>query len=412
MKILINAYSCSPNRGSEPGMAWNWIINLSRFCKIFVITEGQWQTEIEKALIDSEYKNNIIFIYNPISTKARKMASNQGDWRFYYYYRIWQKKALLLAKKIINENQIDIIHQLNMIGFREPGYLWKIENKPFIWGPIGGLKQFPLSYLDGADIKMKLFNLLKNQLNLIQLKHSKRVDKALKRADLLISSIPDSYNAIKKHKGYESVIIPETGCNTTDIERSLNFENEEFHILWVGKFDFRKQLFLALKALAATKNKKIILDIYGDGSTEQKLKGKELAVSLDITNQVIWHGNQSNEQVMNAMREAHLFFFTSVNEDTSTVVLEAISNRLPILCFNACGFGAIVTEDIGVKIQLTNPSQSVIDFSVKLNYLYNNRQILKMMSENCSKRQKELSWNIKAEKMHQLYKQLLTSNES
>lgn len=412
LKVLINAYACSPNTGSEPGMAWNWCTHLAKFCELYIITEGEFRSKIEKVISDLPQGNNMHFYYNPVSEKIRKMCWNQGDWRFYKHYRNWQIKTYEIALQIINNEEIDIIHQLNMIGFREPGYLWKIENKPFIWGPIGGLKQFPVSYLKGAGIKMKFFNLLKNQLNICQLKHSNRVDKALKQADLLISSIPDSYIAIKKHKGYESVIIPETGCYSTDIERSLNFENEEFHILWVGKFDFRKQLFLALKSLAATKNKKFILDIYGDGSTEQKLKGKELAVSLDITNQVIWHGNQSNEQVMNAMREAHLFFFTSVNEDTSTVVLEAISNRLPVLCFNACGFGAIVTEDIGVKIPLTNPSQSVIDFSVKLNYLYNNRQILKTMSENCSKRQKELSWDVKAKKMHQLYEQHLTNNES
>ena len=40
-----------------------------------------------------------------------------------------------------------------MIGFREPGYLWKIEEKPFVWGPIGGLKQFPEAYLQGSGIK-------------------------------------------------------------------------------------------------------------------------------------------------------------------------------------------------------------------------------------------------------------------
>lgn len=25
MKIVINAYACSPGMGSEPGMAWNWV---------------------------------------------------------------------------------------------------------------------------------------------------------------------------------------------------------------------------------------------------------------------------------------------------------------------------------------------------------------------------------------------------
>ena len=34
MKILINAYACSPGMGSEPGMAWNWVSNLAKFCEL------------------------------------------------------------------------------------------------------------------------------------------------------------------------------------------------------------------------------------------------------------------------------------------------------------------------------------------------------------------------------------------
>lgn len=29
LKILINAYACSPDMGSEPGIAWNWVSNLA-----------------------------------------------------------------------------------------------------------------------------------------------------------------------------------------------------------------------------------------------------------------------------------------------------------------------------------------------------------------------------------------------
>ena len=29
LNILVNAYACSPNMGSEPGMAWNWCVNLA-----------------------------------------------------------------------------------------------------------------------------------------------------------------------------------------------------------------------------------------------------------------------------------------------------------------------------------------------------------------------------------------------
>ena len=91
---------------------------------------------------------------------------------------------------------------------------------------------------------MLLFNKLKNYINIFQIKHDKRVNCALKKADLLISSIPDSYQAIKRYKHLESVIIPETGCYTAnELKADLNkYEKKALKILWVGKFDFRKQL--------------------------------------------------------------------------------------------------------------------------------------------------------------------------
>ena len=63
------------------------------------------------------------FYYNPVSEEIRRMCWNQGDWRFYFHYNKWQQKTLAIAKQIIKEQNIDIVHQLNMIGFREPGYL-------------------------------------------------------------------------------------------------------------------------------------------------------------------------------------------------------------------------------------------------------------------------------------------------
>ncbi len=410
LKVLINAYACSPGMGSEPGMAWNWVKNLAKFCELYIITEGEFWEKIEAAVPTLEQGGNMHFYYNPVSDEIRKMCWNQGDWRFYKYYRQWQWKTYLMAKGICEKERIDVLHQLNMIGFREPGYLWKLSKEngvPFVWGPIGGLKQFPTAYLKEAGLKMQLFMRLKNFLNIWQLKHEKRVDEALKTAKLLISSIPDSYRALKKYKGLESIVIPETGCFLSEDISTSRFDTEEFHIMWVGKFDFRKQLPLALQAVALAKNPKLKLDVYGSGSVGQVEMAKRMGEELGISQQVIWYGNQKNDVVMEAMRKAQLFFFTSVNEDTSTVVLEAVSNRLPVVCFDACGMSAVIDASVGRKIALSQPSQSAHDFARILNELEGNRALLKHLSENCKQRQMELSWEVKARKVMEEYKRII-----
>lgn len=412
IKVLINAYACSPNMGSEPGMAWNWCANIAKHCELFIITEGEFRDKIEEILPTLPQGGNMHFYYNSVSDKVRKMCWNQGDWRFYGYYKKWQKITADIAKNICLKENINILHQLNMIGFREPGYLWKISketNIPFVWGPIGGLKQFPMKYAEGSSIKMGLFLRLKNFMNIWQIKHNKRVNSAMQQASLLISSIPDSYKAIKKYSGKESVIVPETGTfllekHETDTNR---FTKENLTILWVGKFDFRKRLDLAILSLAKVANTKIILKVYGTGNKSQVNESISLVQRLGVENNVQWMGNCPHEQVNEAMRDAGLLFFTSVNEDTSTVVLEAISNYLPVLCFDACGMSAVITEDIGIKIPLSNPLQSIVDFAEKIKYLYEHREILKQMSDNCKKRAIELSWENKANQIVALYEKIL-----
>lgn len=402
--ILINAYACSPNMGSEPGMAWNWCVNLAKYCELHIITEGEFRDKIEAILPILPQGKNIHFYYNPVSEKVRKMCWNQGDWRFYKYYKEWQWKTYLIAKDICQKTHIDILHQLNMIGFREPGYLWKIPDIPFIWGPIDAKKSFPIAYLEGASLKTKLFMQLKNAITKWQLKHAKRVHLAAKRASYVISASSNSQQTFKKYFQIDSPLLNETGCYIQEQPIIDKSQKEYLDVLWVGKLDFRKQLGLALRSIAETKNTHIRLHIVGGGNS---LPYQTLAKKLDIETQCKWYGAISHEEVQRIMQESDIFFFTSVAEGTPHVVLEAIGNNLPIVCFNTCGQGDSVNEKVGQKIELSTPITSIHEFARILNKLAGNRTQLKEMAQNCKERQQELSWDNKALQMVELYKRTL-----
>lgn len=408
LNVLINAYAVSPNWGSEQGMGWNWIINLAKYCHLDVITEGEWQTEIEKAISELPQKNNLTFHYLPVSDKIRKMCWNQGDWRFYWYYEKWQRRALTKAKEICDSKHVDILHQLNMIGFREPGYLWKIKDIPFLWGPIGGMELMPMTYLEGAPLKQKLFNRFKNNVNRFQYTHSKRVRSAINRASVLISAVKGVQDVLSDIYHRDSILINETGVETDSrLQEWKAIDNNKLKLIWVGKFDFRKQLPLAIRSVAATNNRNIELHICGTGSDSVVTEMKTLADKEGISNQCIWHGNVPHDQIAKLLTESDLLFFTSIMEATSTVVLEAISEGLPILCFNTCGFGPIVKEFAGLTIEISNPDKSVEDFANQISNIYVNRNILTEISKNIESRRDSLTWDYKARKTIEIYKFLL-----
>lgn len=406
LQILINAYACSPDMGSEPGMAWNWCINLAKHCELHIITEGEFKDKIEAVLPTIPQGKNIHFYYNPVTDKIRNMCWNQGDWRFYYHYAKWQRKALIIAQQIIKQQHIDIVHQLNMIGFREPGYLWNIE-KPFIWGPVNAKESFPLAYLKGSNWKKKGFIILKNAINKLQLKSAIRIQNAVKKAKFVIAASSDSEKALKKYFSCNPILINESGCEKPNGSTNHNYSSKKgFELLWVGRFIFTKQLELALYSIAQAKNDKIKLHIVG-GSKEEEVPFQVLAEKLRIGTQCIWHQKVSYTKVQELMQKCDLFFFTSIAEGTPHVILEAFNNSLPVLCFNTCGHGDCVNEHVGIKIPLNTPKQSINNFAEKINYLYNNKNVLQQLSENCQLRQKELSWENKAKQMVELYHKCL-----
>lgn len=395
--------------GSEPGMAWNWCVNLAKHCELHIITEGEFQNKIDAVLPSLPQGKNMHFYYNPVTEEIRKMCWNQGDWRFYKYYKEWQWKTYLIAKDICKQTHIDILHQLNMIGFREPGYLWKIPNIPFIWGPVDAKESFPIAYLEGASLKTKMFIQLKNAITKWQLRYAKRVHLTAKRASYVVSASSNSQYAFKKYFNIDSPLLNETGCYIQEHQIIDKSSKDSFDILWVGKLDFRKQLGLAIRSIAATQNPHIKLHIVGGGD---KTSYQDLVRKLGIENRCIWYGAISHENVQRIMQNSDVFFFTSVAEGTPHVVLEAIGNNLPVICFNTCGQGDSIDERVGRKIELSNPNISINEFAQLLNKLDNNRNLLKEMSENCKARQQELSWDSKALQMVELYKEALQNERT
>ena len=101
--------------GNEPGMAWNWCVNLAQHCELHIITEGEFRDKDKAFLPTLPQGKNMHFYYNPVSEKYEKCAGIKGDWRFYKYYKEWQWKTYVIAKKIIQQHHIDIAIEYDWI---------------------------------------------------------------------------------------------------------------------------------------------------------------------------------------------------------------------------------------------------------------------------------------------------------
>lgn len=186
-------------------------------------------------------------------------------------------------------------------------------------------------------------------------------------------------------------------------------DNDSFDLLWVGKFDFRKQLRLALNIMASLRGFPCIrLHVLGGGNAAENAFYKGLADKLNVAGTVVFHGRLAHENTLAAMAKADALLFTSIADETSTVVLEAIGACLPVVCFNACGFGPLATPDIGRTVPVTNPAQSVSDFRNAILELYAQPELLRSMSAACKDKSRTLTWDSKARQMVEIYEKIST----
>jgi len=79
MNILLGAYACKPNAGTEPGYGWNWAVHLARRGeKVTVLTASDVRDEIEAYRRDHP-NPNLDFAYVTVPTKRFKRGSTAAS---------------------------------------------------------------------------------------------------------------------------------------------------------------------------------------------------------------------------------------------------------------------------------------------------------------------------------------------
>ena len=87
-----------------------------------------------------------------------------------------------------------------------------------------------------------------------------------------------------------------------------------------------------------------------------------------ILDSCVFNGQMRHDDVQELMKTSDVLLFTSVAEGTPHVVLGAIANCLPVVCFDSCGQGDCVHDCVGMKVLLSNPKQFAKDFAGKIDF--------------------------------------------
>ncbi len=409
-RVLVSAFACAPTWGSEVGMGWNWVTHLAKHCTLDVITEKGFSEDIDRGVskLSAEQQDNLSFHYVDIGPRARAQLWHQGDWRFYRHYRQWQQDAYRLAIRLLAEQSFDLCHQLNMIGYREPGFLWKLP-LPFIWGPVGGYTQMPWAFLPAMGWRGAAYHICRNSLNGLQAKYYRRPKLAARRASAVIAATPVDRQTIERCYHVPCMIIGEQGCSPRQSTSQHESRNREasLRVVWVGRAVPGKCLPLALTAVQqASKLVKLELHVVGDGPG--LIQARQLGDKIGITTICKWYGALPHDEALKMIANSDCMLFSSIQEGTPAVVMEALGAGVPVICHDAGGFGVAVDETCGIKVPLVSPSSSRDGFAAALIQLGTDGSRLARLRDGAIARANELAWDKKAQMVVGVYSDVLT----
>lgn len=399
--ILVLAYSISPIRGSEYSVGWNYIREMSQDHNLIVLygSAGEHMgdlDEVAKSPICQDLPNVQWVPVIPSGFTYWLNSFNRKGiliYTFYVAYRFWQKQAYQQAQQLVKNHLIDLIHYLGPIGYREPGYLWKIE-KPLIWGPVGGVdnRSVRLAFEKGLVTGLKIA--VRNLTNTLQLRFSPRVRMAFKRADFLFSSTTRVQARIKTVHGVESTPMPENAITDSMYARQRRVSvipGHTVNLIWVGRIDERKSLDILIKALAPLRAGPWSLTVIGDGPLRSQCA--ELSRDLGLESQLTWAGKLSREQVNEFYQNSHVHVITSLLEGNPTVILEAMSFGIPTITLDHFGMHDTVCQKCGIKVSVAGSLQSIVeDLTHSILKLIKNPQIIEELSKGVEGCSQHFSW--------------------
>lgn len=415
-RVLISAIAVSPVRGSEAGIGWNIGSRVAKYHDVTLLcipgTTYPHRKEIEAYFKEHGPIPGLEMLFveeTPLYNFLDKATNKLLRPLYYFGYASWQRAAYKKALEEHAKKPFELSHHLNILGYREPGYMWKLPI-PFFWGPVAGASNMPWPFFPMMSWRDRLAYGLRNIANEIQKRIYPRPRKAAKAAAHVWAIGEDNRRMFVDVFNVPAECLCEAGGKPQPQLASIKTydpSKEPLRLVWAGVHLGRKAVPIVLQAIAKIGNE-FPISFTALGSGPETAKWHELARQLGIADKVNWIAELPHAKALAEMSRAHVFTFPSLQEASSTVTLEALSLGLPVICHDACGMGFIVNESCGFKVPMKNPQMSIDGYANALRRLHNDPQLLTQLSQGALKRSEELSWDYAAEQIAIGYDRVLS----
>lgn len=248
LKILISAYACEPEKGSEPGIGWNWVKQIARFHEVWVVTRTTNRVNIEQALA-REPMANVHWVYFDLPRWLRFWKKGQRGVQLYYY--LWQIGVYFLGRRLQRRMGFDLVHHVTFVKYWMPSFLAFLP-VPFIWGPVGGGESTPRTFWWALSSRGKVYEILRNIARTLG-SLDPFVRLTAQRTALALATTEDTAKRLRALGCRHVKIYSQVGLPGGEIQRLasiLPLQRNPFRLVSIGNLLHLKGFDLGLRAFA------------------------------------------------------------------------------------------------------------------------------------------------------------------
>ena len=407
MKILLSAYACEPNKGSERGNGWNWAVHLGQLGhQVWVLTRVEGRDAIEGELAKNPLPQ-VRFVYVGATSPVEWITSSAPG--FYSRYARWQWKAYKAAQELDRTIGFDVAHHVTWGSLQIGSQLWRL-NKPFIFGPVGGGQVAPPAfkrYFAGQWAREAARSMIIKRL--MPLNPLARM--TLRHADLVLVSNPETELLARKLGGSRVEVSLDSALPQDYYPDRLPTRprSREMRLLWVGRLVPIKGVLLALDALSkVSRELPITLTIVGNGWLTTRLPS--WIAELGLVDKVHCTGELAWSEVKRQYQLHDVFLWTSLRDSLGAQVLEAMAQALPIVALDHQGWGRFLPASAGVKVPVTTPDEVVIELARAIEGLYHQPEKRVSMGRAACSFAKRHTWDRRAREISELYQDCISNH--
>jgi glycosyltransferase involved in cell wall biosynthesis len=404
MKVLLSAFACEPNLGSEEGVGWNTVLQAAKYHETWVFTRTFCRSFIE-AELEHNPMPNLHFIYFDPFGWSEDWKGKQGLLQLHYY--LWQIWAYFIARKLDRSIGFDIIHHVTYVKHWSPSFLALLP-QPFIWGPVGGAEAAPKPFWQDFSRRGKIYESLRELAQGLG-ERDPFVGLTARRSAIALATTEETAARLRLLKAKNVKKFSQVGLSQPEIqqlEQSPTPPEQPIRFISVGRLLHWKGVHLGLRAFAKANLQQAEYWIVGDGPEKQRLEA--LVTELGLKNKVYLWGALPRDQTLCKMGESHVLLHPSLHDSGGFVCTEMMGIGRPTICLDLGGPATQVTAETGIKVKAADPESAVQGLAEAIVCLAGDPQLRSRLGKAGQKRVREVyGWDVKGQFFAQLYQDIL-----